>query len=173
MNHETDPRIKTYSAPWGTALIVISALVTVVCVGASVGLLWAATAKHSPFLTRPLALLPLALVVGCLPFIVRGYTITADTILIHRLLWDTYLSRIGLQTACVEPNAMRGSLRTWGNGGGFSFTGFYYNKRLRTYRAFVTDLHRTVVLRYSSRTVVLSPAAPADFVRDLGVPASP
>ena len=65
---------------------------------------------------------------------------------------------------------MRRSLRTFGNGGGFSFSGFYYNKRLGSYRAFVTDLHRTVVLRYAKRRVVVSPAAPEDFVRDLAVP---
>ena len=49
---------------------------------------------------------------------------------------------------------MRRGIRTFGNGGGFSFTGFYYNQRLRSYRAFVTDLRRTVVLRYAARTVV-------------------
>ena len=88
----------------------------------------------------------------------------------HRLLWSTVLPRVGLESAQVEPDAMRGSLRTFGNGGAFSFTGFYYNKRLGSYRAFVTDPHRTVVLRYATRRVVLSPATPEDFVRDLAVP---
>ena len=69
-----------------------------------------------------------------------------------------------------EPDAMRGSIRTFGNGGAFSFSGFYYNKRLGSYRAFVTDPRRAVVLRYATRRVVLSPAAPDDFVGDLAVP---
>jgi hypothetical protein len=64
---------------------------------------------------------------------------------------------------------MRGSLRTFGNGGAFSFTGFYYNKRLRSYRAYVTDPRRAVILRYANRRVVLSPASPADFVDDLAL----
>jgi len=55
---------------------------------------------------------------------------------------------------------MRGSIRTSGNGGAFSFTGFYHNKRLRSYRAYVTAPRRTVVLRYADRRVVLSPGAP-------------
>lgn len=88
----------------------------------------------------------------------------------HRLLWDTKLPRIGLESACVEPDALRRSIRTFGNGGAFSFTGFYWNKRLGSYRAFVTDLRRTVVLRYAKRRVVLSPDAPEEFVRDLAVP---
>jgi hypothetical protein len=65
---------------------------------------------------------------------------------------------------------MRGSIRTFGNGGAFSFSGVYYNKRLGSYRAFVTDPRRAVVLRYATRKVVLSPAVPEDFVNDLAVP---
>jgi hypothetical protein len=69
----------------------------------------------------------------------------------------------------VAARPARRSLRTFGNGGAFSFTGFYYNKRLRSYRAYVTDPRRSVVLRYTNRRVVLSPAAPEDFVQDLAL----
>ena len=165
--------MKHYKAPWGRMLIVTSATVTVVCVGAAVGILWVSIAKHGPFLVGALALLPLALVVGFLPFMVRGYTITPDAILIHRPFWDTPLPRRSLESASVEPEAMRGSLKTWGNGGGFSFTGSFYNPRLRFYRAFVNDLHRTVVLRYDGRTIVVSPEAPDAFVSDLGLLGQP
>ena len=103
---------------------------------------------------------------------VSGYTITRDAILVHRPLWDTKLPRAGLESASADPEAMRGSLRTFGNGGGFSITGFYYNKRLGSYRAWVTDPHQTVVLRYANRRVVLSPDKPGEFVRQLsGQPA--
>ena len=54
-----------------------------------------------------------------------------------------------------------------GNGGFFSFTGFYRNKTLGAYRAYVTDRHLTVVLRYAERTVVISPSSPEAFARDL------
>jgi len=60
---------------------------------------------------------------------------------------------------------MRRSLRTCGNGGFFSFTGFYWSKSLKSFRAYVTDLNRTVVLRYDRRTVVVSPESPDDFAR--------
>ena len=93
--------------------------------------------------------------------------ITPDAILVHRLLWATHLPRAGLQSAEFVPNAMCKSLRTCGNGGFFSFTGFYWSKTLRSYRAYVTDLRRTVVLRYERRTVVVSPDSPEDFVREL------
>ena len=77
--------------------------------------------------------------------------------------------RAGLESARFLPNAMRWSVRTFGNGGFFSFSGFYWNKLLGGYRAFVTD--PTVVLRYSSsRKGLLSPAEPDDFVHELGLP---
>jgi hypothetical protein len=170
VNHQAGHSAKTYGAPWGTMLIVMSAVVTLMCVGISAGASWMAAVKHQPSLVSAAALLPLALLAGCALFTVRGFAITSDAILVNRLLWDTRLPRAGLESASVEPDVMRGSLRTLGNGGAFSFTGLYYNKRLRSYRAFVTDLHRTVVLRYASRTVVLSPDAPEDFVRDLELP---
>ena len=108
----------------------------------------------------------LALVVACALFIVRGYTVTPDAILVHRLLWTTRLPLAGLQSAQFEPNAMRWSIRTFGNGGFFSFSGFYRNKLLGAYRAFVTDRNRTVVLRYSGRTVVVSPSSPEEFAHE-------
>jgi hypothetical protein len=162
--------MKHYKAPWGTTLIVMSALVTVLCVGISAGAWWAAFAGHQPSLVRCAALLPVTLLLVTVLFTIRGYTITSEAVLVHRLLWDTRLPRSGLESAQVEPDAMRGGLRTFGNGGGFSFSGFYWSKRLGSFRAFVTDLHRTVVLHYTHRRVVLSPEAPEDFVRDLAVP---
>ncbi len=161
--------MKHYQAPWGRALIVLSVLTTVICLGSSAVVWWQVAGKHQPGLLSCAALLPLILLFGCALFTIRGYAIGTDEILIHRLLWSTSLPRAGLESASVEPDAMRGSLRTFGNGGGFSFSGLYYNKRLGSYRAFVTDLKLTVVLRYANRRVVLSPASPADFVTDLAL----
>ena len=158
-----------YKAPWSTLLIVMSALVTVVCVGISAAGWCAAFTKHQPGWIRCLALLPLVIVLVTVLFTIRGYTITPSSILVHRLFWDTELPRVGLESASAEPDAMRGSLRTFGNGGAFSFSGFFWSKRLGSYRAFVTDPRRTVVLRYASRRVVLSPELPGSFVGDLGV----
>jgi hypothetical protein len=154
--------MKHYKAPWGTPLIVSSSLATVLCLGLAVYL-------DRNNLGR-VALLLLAINVFAALFTIRGYTITADAILVHRLFWATRLPLAGLQSAEFSPGAMCKSMRTFGNGGLFSFTGFYRNKALGSYRAFVTDLRRTVVLRYDKRTVVISPAVPEEFVRDLAFP---
>lgn len=156
--------MKHYKAPWGTSLTVISVLVTLLCVGIAIFML-----RLDGGALPWLAVLPLAIVAGSAPFAIRGYTIDADAIRIRRLFWENRLPRAGLESARFEPGATRRSLRICGNGGLFSFSGLFYKKGLGAYRAFVTDPGRTVVLRYASRRVVVSPDAPEQFVEELGV----
>lgn len=162
--------MKTYKAPWSTLLIVMSVLATAVCVGIAFSVCFLPGPVSGGWLGAALRWLPLVLVPGAALFVVRGYTITPDAILVHRLFWDTRLPREGLLSADIEPGAMCRSIRTCGNGGLFSFTGWYWSKSLRSYRAFVTDLNRTVVLRYERRTFVVSPDDPGDFVLALDCP---
>ena len=159
--------MKHYEAPWSTSLIAMSIVTTVICLGVAGGGWWSLAAKHAHSALGWAALLPLVILFGAALFTIRGYSLSSDSILVHRLLWSTELPRAGLESAEVDLEAMRGSLRTFGNGGAFSFTGFYCNKRLGSYRAYVTDPRRAVVLRYAKRRVVLSPATPEDFVDDL------
>lgn len=161
--------MKHYEAPWSTSLIVMSVFTTVILLGVAAGAGWEAQVGHHPAPLRWVAVLPLVALFGCALCAIRGYSISSDSIVVHRLLSSTVLPRAGLESAQVEPDAMRWSLRTCGNGGAFSFSGFYYNKRLRSYRAYVTDPRRCVVLRYATRRVVLSPATPEDFVYDLAL----
>jgi len=151
--------MKKYTAPWSTSLIVVSSVATIICVGAAISVAWSG---------RPwIALLPLAIVCGGIFFTSRGYTVSPDALLVHRLFWTTRLPLSGLHCAQVDPEAMRRSFRTFGNGGLFSFTGWFRNTALGAYRAFVTDPHRSVVLHFATRTVVVSPSAPEDFVHDI------
>ena len=161
--------MKHYEAPWSTSLIVMSIITTVLCLGIPVGAWFNLAAKPPPGVLGCVVLLPLVILFVTALFTIRGYSISSDSILVQRLLWSTALPRAGLESAQVEPDAMRGSIRTFGNGGAFSFSGFFYNKRLGSYRAYVTDPRRAVVLRYANRRVVLSPAAPEDFVDDLAL----
>jgi hypothetical protein len=153
-----------YRAPWGKLLIGTSSVLTVICVVVGIAV-WLEIAQERIWIGA----LPLLLAGVCSLFAIRGYTLTPDAILVHRLFWTTELSRQGLSVARVQPNAMNSSIRIFGNGGFYSFSGYYWNRALGTYRAFVTDHHRTVVLTFGSRRpVVLSPDAPEQFVRDLG-----
>ncbi len=158
--------MKTYHAPWGRALIVVSSLLVVLCVANVVAFDFLLPEEPLEMVLLAQWTLPV-IVLCCLPFMICGYAITEDAILIHRPFWTTRLDRAGLKSAEVIPMAMNKSLRTCGNGGGFSFTGWYWSKPLGFYRAFVTDLNRTVVLRFEKRTVVVSPGEPEKFVKEL------
>lgn len=159
--------MKTYKAPWGKSLIVVSVLVTILCASASFLPLIIPSMDRSGSTLNLLLWLPVLLIPACALFAVLGYTITPDAILIRRPFRVTRLPRAGFQSAEFTPNAMRGSIRTFGNGGFYSITGWYWSKSLRSYRAFVTDLNKTVILRFRSRTVVVSPDDPEEFVNEL------
>jgi hypothetical protein len=151
-----------YRAVWGRPLWWTSLIVTVVSLGGAVSLV-----VSLPGAQRWLAPLPVLMAGGAALFCIRGYAVEGDTLLIRRLFWTTRISVADLQSAAVVPQAMSGSLRTCGNGGLFSFTGWYWNRPLGSYRAWVTDLHNTVVLRIGGRTMVLSPEPAEAFVGDL------
>ena len=149
---------KNYAAPWSSNLLFMSTL------GSAVLLATAIAMSRSGY---KLTLIPFALIFGAALFSVRGYTVTPDAVLVHRLFWTTRLPLAGLQSAQFEPDVMTGGLRIFGNGGLFSFSGWFRNKTLGTYRAFVTDSRRTVVLRFRTSTVVVSPFPPEGFVEDI------
>jgi len=159
--------VKQYKAPFSKLLIVVSAAATLVCLGIAFGTPFLPSPKNWGWIQSNLHWLPLLLMACCIPFMVLGYIVTPDAILVRRPFWVTRLPRAGLQSATADPAATQGSIRTCGNGGLFSFTGLYWSKKLGPYRAYVTDRQRTVVLRYSGRTVVVSPDEPEDFVRAL------
>jgi hypothetical protein len=152
-----------FDAPWCRLLIGVSVFATVVCIAASYAA-WTAIMRVDGDASKWwAALLPLALVLGAALFTIRGYTIERDSILVHRLLWATRLPRTGLQSATYDPALISGGMRIFGNGGFFSFTGFFRNKQLGTYRAYITDPARAVVLKYGDRVVVVSPGDPDKF----------
>ena len=157
--------MKIYQAPWCKTLKVVSSLLVLLAVGMMFGASFLPAGTLGWRIGTRFGLA--AVVLGSLPFMVLGYEITADSIFIRRPLWRTRLDRKGLKTAEVVPNAMAKCLRTCGNGGLFSFTGWFWSGSLGAFTAYVTDQDRTVVLRFEKRKVVVSPDQPEEFVKDL------
>lgn len=152
-----------FKAPWGTPLKLISLFLCALCLGlATFGLIGAP--ERFPFNSILMVLVPLLGLAACACFTIRGYRLAGGYLFIQRLGWETSFSLRGLQSVTADPGVMRGSLRLFGNGGAFSISGVYWNRRLGRYRAFVTDMHRTVVLRWSDRVMVVSPDSPERFV---------
>ena len=160
--------MKEHRAPWGKLLFGITLFATAICVGVSIAVtVGARGAGETALSMKVAALLPLLVVATSVLFMVRGYVVTADEILVRRPLWSTRFERAKLESAAVDPAALRGSIRLFGNGGLFSFTGLFRSPKLGRYRAYVTDPSRSVVLRFADRVVVISPADPDAFVRDV------
>lgn len=159
------------AAPWPTSLKVVSTIATLVLLGVTCVLHRAVprgtrVPSAETFGTLVVLVPPVILAVALL-FLVRGYELDATGLYVERLLWRTPIPLDGLTRAWHDPSARRRSLRLFGNGGLYSITGIFQSATLGRYRAFVTDPKRAVVLRFETRAVALSPAAPEALLAHL------
>ena len=153
---------REFNAPWGTALKVLTGLVLVLLCAPIV--VFARLSNATAIVGWLMVGVPVTMAVACALFTVRGYVLDGHTLWIQRLIWQTPLSLVGLRGAEYDPAALSRSLRLFGNGGFFSFSGWYRSRKLGVYRAWVMDPKRSVVLRFDRRVVVISPDRPAHFV---------
>lgn len=156
-----------FSAPWGLAVKITTVAVVALLMGVSI-----LGSRHLPdstplFARLSATLLPLAILAGTLPFIVRGYVIADRELRIERVGWQNHISLAEVATVTADPEAMRGSIRLFGSGGLFGFFGWFRNRTLGTYRAYGTDPKHAVVLKLKSRTMVVTPHDPARFVQEI------
>lgn len=151
-----------FDAPWGTPLRLISTFASLVLL--SVPVIVILTGQRPASEIAAGIALPVVALGATLLFTVRGYSIEGGSLLVRRLLWSTRIDLAGLRSATADPEAMSGAIRTFGNGGLFSFTGRFRSRRLGSFRAFVTDMSSCVVLILERGTVVVSPDSPERFV---------
>ncbi len=111
-----------------------------------------------------IAFVPVAILFFSLLFVVTGYDLEGADLLVRRLFWSTRIPLAGLRQIYADPWVCKGSIRLFGNGGLFAFTGLYRNKKLGNYRLFATDFSCAVVLILPKRTVVITPAWPDLFI---------
>ena len=159
-----------FSAPWSTSVkwitgITVTFLAILVIFGISqvkeIG------SGSSILLALLTVVLPALVLVLSACWMIRGFVLSGDSLLIQRLGWQSRLDLTELVSAEADPEAMDKSLRTWGNGGLFCFCGRFRNTKLGAYRAYATDPKRSVVLKFQDRTVVVSPDRPDDFVANI------
>ncbi len=155
-----------FEAPWGRALKLMTLFSSIILLGvAGIGL--ANNPGDDNYWLWVVVVLPVAIWFGGALFMIRGYELSRDKLLVQRLLWKTEVSLLELQSAEVDPDAMNGSIRTFGNGGLFSFTGRFRNKKLGPYRALVNDPKLSVVLKFPNRVIVVTPDRPERFAARL------
>lgn len=154
-----------FDAPWSTSLKVISIAASAIVAGLLV--LGIADTRLPTVPRTLLVVLMTGLLIGPIPFVVRGYFVDSNELLIQRLWWRTRIPLSGLRSVAHDPRALRGSIRLCGNGGVFSFTGWFWCKALGRYRMFATAPKRAVVMVFENRRIVVSPDRPEDFVNEV------
>ncbi len=143
---------KHFSAPWSTTVKIVTGVLVAICIGIS-------------WISGPvIGIVPIAILIVCAIFSVRGYSVSDGEVLVHRLGWSNRFSGSEIDQVEFEPGAMSGSIRTFGIGGLFGFTGHFRNSLLGPYRAYATDPKKSVVIKYGDRTIVVTPNEPEEFV---------
>lgn len=163
---DAGPNIDTgrhFKSPWGLPLKAITSGVSCLLLGISAYSLWQML-NGSAAATLTAVLSPLVILAICSLFTVRGYTVSVDQLIVHRLGWSNAIDLSDLLSADFVPGVMQGSLRAFANGGLFAFAGNFHNRDLGAYRAYVTDGMKAVALRFADKTIVVSPDDPEEFM---------
>lgn len=155
-----------FSAPWDRTVKVITISFVLVCLGIS----W--------YSGPVFGLIPVAILILCLAFSVRGYSVVDGNVLVHRPGWSNTFEGAKIGTVTFDPGVMSGSIRTFGIGGLFGYIGHFRNTILGAYRAYATDPMNSVVIKYGDKNIVVTPDRPTEFVATVraavavGVPGS-
>ena len=152
-----------FKAPWGLPLKAVTSGVSCLLLGISAYSLWQML-NGSAAATLIAVLSPLVILAICSLFTVRGYAVSVSQLIVHRLGWSNTIDLSNLLTADFVPGVMQGSLRTFANGGLFAFVGNFHASDLGAYRAYVTDGMKAVALKFTDKTIIVSPDEPEEFI---------
>ncbi len=136
----------------------VSALSCALLIGLGLMFQFSATRLPSGLNWMSWALMALPLI--CLLFIVRGYRIDGGTLYVRRLVHETAIDLRDLSSVEVVPKAFDRALRVFGNGGLFSFSGWFWRRGMGLMKAYAMDIGPGLLLRWSDRAVVLTPTDP-------------
>jgi hypothetical protein len=161
--------MNTYKAPWSTLLTVITTIVSVVLLGIMViGISIQMEGYQFQWYIIMIGL-PAAILIITVFFMIRKFELRGSSLLIHRLGWKKSIDLGSLKSAEFDPAAAKNSIRLFGNGGLFAFSGIYRNKKLGNYRIYATDFKKCVVLKTDQRTFVITPENPEKFVEEISI----
>jgi hypothetical protein len=152
-----------FRAPWSRSLKSASCIALFILLGIAVAGIVLMPARM-PLVRVFMAAVPVCFLVSALLFRVSGYSLSASALEVQRPLWTTRYALADLVSVAGDSDALQGSLRLFGNGGLFSFTGIFWNKRLGLFHAYGTDPERAVVLKFRKRMIVVTPDDTQRFI---------
>jgi|GEM_PF-511988 len=148
-----------FSAPWERTVKVVTTVTVVI-----LGIVLVEPMHAIGLIPR---LLVLFVLLPSLFLAIAGYSIKDGRLLVHRLGWATKFDLSRLSGFEINPHAMMGSIRLFGNGGLFCYLGLFKNGVLGRYRAYATDTSKCVVLEFGDKKIVVTPDDPKAFVETL------
>jgi len=160
---------KTYAAPWGRRIWLITGAVTLFGLVFALVLPWSLPVRNPDerwglWIAAPVTLL---IVGGTSFWMIRGFELTSDTLIVQRSFWSNRIPLAAIQSAELDARACEGAMKTLGNDGLFAMHGRFRSKRLGKFQACVTDPSKSLVLRLATDIVVVSPENPRQFLSEL------
>lgn len=152
-----------FGAPWSRSLKAASLLAVVMLTVIAAAAVFVMPPRLLVARCAMLAL-PIGVLASSFLGMVSGYTLTATQLEVQRPLWNTVFPLAQLLSVAGDQEVFKGAVRLFGNGGIFSFTGFFWKRGLGIYRAFATDPGRAVVLKFRRRIIVVTPDDPQHFI---------
>jgi hypothetical protein len=79
------------------------------------------------------------------------------------------ISRLNIkQVRVVEPEELRFVIRTFGNGGIFGYTGWYYNRQIGKMRWFATQRKNYILIEtIDNKRIIITPDDPDGFLKEI------
>ncbi len=154
---------RTFAATWSNSLKVISLLSTLLLPA----IVWSfpLPEQMGSIFRGSIRAIPVLLLAGCALYTVRGYEVGGGFLNVRRLVWVTRIPLRTLTDAEWRPGSFGWAWRMCGNGGLYSFTGWFYQKSLGSFRALATRTGDAVILKFSDRKpIVVTPDDPGAFV---------
>lgn len=153
--------VANFAVHYGGTLKLMTAIVVAVLLGmAIVGLVHY---RNGALYLLGMVAMPLAILLGAFACTVLRYEVSSAGIDVVRPIGR---KRIAATVTAIraDNDALKGALRTFGNGGLFSFNGYYRLANYGSCRLWVTDMSKLVVIHGDHGCVVVSPAERARFV---------
>lgn len=97
------------------------------------------------------------------------YIVTADELIVHRLVFDVHIRRAEIKSVdLMDRQKMKGSFRIAGSGGLFGYYGGFANFSFGFMRWYMTRKDRPVLVKTrDNKKILFSPDDPAKFVNEL------
>jgi hypothetical protein len=101
----------------------------------------------------------LAIIIVCWLYAPQSYTVDGIDLTINRLVSKVKIQLADItQARLLADGEMRGSIRTFGNGGLFGYYGKYYNSKIGQMTLYTTQIkNRILILTAEGKKIIISP----------------